>query len=70
MSKLIIRVGSGGDGQYFASRSFAGMDINFDPRGMVFKLMQNDDEDMPAFEERVRQEARRRGISHVHRLDD
>ena len=67
--EMVIKVGKDSGGKYWAGRSFESLGSDVTLPGHVFTLKQNEGESIPDFEARVRQEARRRGIKHVERLD-
>jgi len=66
----IISIGKDSGGIYFAHRGLRGKTLSMHGLVDTFTLTQNDGESVSDFEERVRQEARRRGIEHVKNLDD
>lgn len=67
--KMVIGVLKDSNNRYLAARCFESLGDDFLTSHSVFTLKQNENESIPDFEERVRQEARKRGIAHIERLD-
>ncbi len=66
--KMVIHVSKDSTGRHWAIRSFESMGADHAPKGNVFSLTQEDNENVATFEQRVRDEAARRKLGYIERL--
>lgn len=70
LAGAVYAVRKDSDGKYSGYRAYNVSEIPDDGKETIFVITKDSGEDLQVWRERCRQEARRRGIEHVDRLDD